>query len=171
MNRLYPAISILASVALIAAILLAARQPPNEAWANSVFSASLLMLGLAATGAIFLQGRKRAYWAGFALFGWMYLVLVMGPWFEVKIAPLLITETAFKALEQRFGPYGIENGAVDGLVDQVKYTPRLVGHALSALLAGLLGGAVAFGFAGRRADSNLRTTAEANGPQPSLRTH
>ena len=63
------------------------------------------------------------YWAGFALFGVGYLTLILGPWCTTHLAPSLITETALKALQARYGPYSITQGAVDGMGEQVRYAP------------------------------------------------
>src|SRR5690349_6089113 len=92
----------LSAVVLVTAIAFAAARSPDEYWANGAFSFALLVLGIAALGAIFRKGPARAYWGGFALLGWGYILVAFGPWCDGKIAPLLITKTICEDLHFRF---------------------------------------------------------------------
>ncbi len=82
--------SIMAAV-LFAAVGLAALRHASDLTASLVVSATLLALGVATLGAAFLRGRRRAYWAGFAAFGWGYAALSSGPWAAEAIGPRLAT--------------------------------------------------------------------------------
>jgi hypothetical protein len=82
--------SIMATV-LFAAVGLSALRHASDLTASLVVSATLLALGVATLGAAFLRGRRRAYWAGFAAFGWGYAALSSGPWAAEAIGPRLAT--------------------------------------------------------------------------------
>ncbi len=71
--------------------------------------------------------------------------MVYGPWFETDTAPLMITESMFRSLEERYGPYQMMFRGL--LVPQGQLAPRLIGHTLSALILGLVGGEAARRFA------------------------
>jgi hypothetical protein len=48
---------------------------PNHLWAFLLPPVLVAMSLTAILGLLFRRGRKRAYWTGFALFGWVYLIL------------------------------------------------------------------------------------------------
>jgi hypothetical protein len=48
----------------------------ESAWAHSLFFAVLAILTLAVPLAFYRDGERRAFWAGFALFGWVYVILL-----------------------------------------------------------------------------------------------
>jgi hypothetical protein len=50
-------------------------------WATAVLSVALASLVLALIGVIYRRGERRAFWAGFAICGWTYLILSCSPWF------------------------------------------------------------------------------------------
>ncbi|HWE36388.1 MAG TPA: hypothetical protein VG406_07420, partial [Isosphaeraceae bacterium] len=62
--------------------------------------------GLGAAVLAFHEGNAapRSWWRGFALFGWGYLVLAMGPWASEAIAPHLPTTMGLDALYARMHP-------------------------------------------------------------------
>jgi hypothetical protein len=53
----------------------AALREPTDAWDSAMLGLSLLLLLGATIFAVHRTGNRRAYWLGFALFGWTYLVL------------------------------------------------------------------------------------------------
>jgi hypothetical protein len=63
----------------------------SSPWARCTLSLALGILTLAILGAILRRGERRAYWIGFALCGWTYLILVDGPWFSTSISHRLVT--------------------------------------------------------------------------------
>ncbi|MGO9467391.1 MAG: hypothetical protein ACLQIB_52230 [Isosphaeraceae bacterium] len=63
----------------------------SSPWVSALFSAVLGLLTLALLGVTYRRGERRAFWAGFALFGWTYLTLSSGPWFIVNLRPDLVT--------------------------------------------------------------------------------
>jgi hypothetical protein len=147
MRAIHPAVAVLLALGLTGAGYLAAIARPDETVANAALCVVMMVLGVAVIGGAFLRGPDRAYWAGFALFGVAYLILILGPWCTTHLAPSLITETALKAWQDRYGPYPVTQGAVDGMGEQVKYAPRQIGHAMATIVVALIGGAAARRFA------------------------
>jgi len=58
---------------------------------SALSSAVLGLLTLAILGVAYRRGERRAFWAGFALFGWTYMTLSSGPWFVDYLRPQLVT--------------------------------------------------------------------------------
>src|SRR5262245_32269590 len=48
----------------------------SSTWAHDLLFATIVLLTLAIPLACYRPGEKRAFWAGFALFGWVYLLLL-----------------------------------------------------------------------------------------------
>jgi hypothetical protein len=57
----------------LAALLLA-----SETWAGVIFMLTLAVLGTAILATFYRAGERRAFWAGFTLFGWGYTALILG---------------------------------------------------------------------------------------------
>lgn len=164
-----PRVSIfgLMGVVLICAVGVAALRAASALWAGGVLLLTLTVLGVTLLGAIFRRGARRAFWVGFALFGWGYLILACGPWFGQEVRPNLATSLVFDMVYARMHAVSTGEASVDydgdGRADLVlaqgpltmpgmtiAYTsiPWLpgarpfarIGHCLFALLAGGLGG-------------------------------
>ncbi|QDV39302.1 hypothetical protein [Tautonia plasticadhaerens] len=89
-----PRFTIAALLALVAAsgIAFAALRHADEVIASLVFTAAILASGVTALGAAFSRGRRRAFFTGFAAFGFGYLALCYGPFAATAIRPHLVTE-------------------------------------------------------------------------------
>jgi len=59
----------------VAALGCAAMRSGSWLWASVTFTMTLGFLGLAIVGAIYHRGERRAFWLGFATFGWIYLYM------------------------------------------------------------------------------------------------
>jgi hypothetical protein len=81
----------LMAVIVVSAVGLAALRNANDWWAGIMLLLALVAFGTALLGAIFLQGRNRAWWTGFALFCGGYLALTLVPVVSTEIAPKLLT--------------------------------------------------------------------------------
>jgi hypothetical protein len=66
----------LVAVLLAIALAAAALAWPSPLWAGIVLTATGAILALATLGAV----RRRAFWIGFAVFAWLYLLLVATSW-------------------------------------------------------------------------------------------
>jgi hypothetical protein len=84
----------------------AALRYASELWASAAFSRALVLLLGAVLGALFRRSASRAFWVGFALFGWAYLLLVFGPWFNSSVKPRLVTTRLITYLHQKLPPAG-----------------------------------------------------------------
>src|SRR5262249_876529 len=76
---------------LFCGLAVAALRNASDLWASLVFLATLGLLATALVGILQRRARARAFWQGFALFGWGYLVVAFGPWFADSVAPKLPT--------------------------------------------------------------------------------
>src|ERR1700677_4336147 len=86
-------LGIMAVVAVVATALVALRST-LEIWASAYFSLTLVLLCTAIPGMTYHRGVRRAFWAGFAAFGWPYVILCFGPvpGTSFKPPPLLTTK-------------------------------------------------------------------------------
>src|SRR5436305_1053469 len=57
--------------------------------AGVVFSLAVTVLCGAAVAATLASGAERAFWLAFAVFGWVHLILTLGPWFDDYSGELL----------------------------------------------------------------------------------
>ena len=80
---------------LFLAVGLAALRDANEVWDSGVLGLTLQVLLGSVLLAVHRDGPRRAYWLGFALFGWTYLALIEVP----SIAPRLPTTHALAYLD------------------------------------------------------------------------
>jgi hypothetical protein len=166
-------LGIMAVVALVATALVALRST-LEIWASAYFSLTLALLCTAIPGMAYRRDVRRAFWTGFAAFGWPYLILCFGPvpGTSFKPPPLLTTQ-----LLERAYPYlstvppkeitvfgnGFWDDSRNIKVTSVAKTGRFTffrndiedfqraGHAIINLVFACVGGFVAQSFASRLA--------------------
>lgn len=67
---------LLIGIAIIAASLVVLRNA-SGAWAAALLAVTQLALATSVLLVIFRRGAARAFWLGFAIFGWLYLLLLM----------------------------------------------------------------------------------------------
>ena len=93
------------------------------------------------------------------MLGWCYMFLAFGPWCDSKVAPLLITKTVCERLHFTFRTSLPQEPFVRKIpgTDLFMYGYQQIGHSLTALLMGLLGGTLAPGFAARPAEESRGT--------------
>jgi hypothetical protein len=86
----------------IAAVGFAALRNPVTLWASGLFTLDLVAICAATVGGLFLRGRERAQWAGFAIFGGTYLMFAFGSLFQLNsngmTMPPLFTRAALDLL-------------------------------------------------------------------------
>jgi hypothetical protein len=144
-----------------AALGLAALRNASEVWAGATFLATCGVLCLAIVGVVCRTDESRAWWLGFALFGWGYLALAFWSPYALPTTALLHVLEAWMGATHQFeggrrsamlaGSFG---GASDGWPDEHF---AQIGHCLLALLAALLGGVSStLLFGGRRARNENR---------------
>ena len=82
---------------LVLGIGFAALRESNETWDSGIFSITLAVLSVSILLAIHRTGSRKAFWIGFALFGWTDVGLSLVP----SIDSRLITTKAFAYLDSK----------------------------------------------------------------------
>jgi hypothetical protein len=75
----------LAILVLLLGVGLAALRESNKTWDSSVFSSTLAVLLISILLAVHRIEKRRAFWIGFAVFGWVYLALTLVPSIESRL--------------------------------------------------------------------------------------
>jgi hypothetical protein len=70
---------------------LAACRYPNKLWASLFYSITIGAMVIGSLGAVFHRGLPQKFWMGYAMCGWLYLLMNFGPWFESEVSPYLFT--------------------------------------------------------------------------------
>ncbi len=181
----------LMGVVLLAAVGLAALRNSSETWAGVMLLLTCGVLALAIVGVICRAESERAWWLGFALFGWGYLALVFWSWnndgsprlpttvwLDMLAAKLHLPtdgmggmgggmrSTGIVPLGVIWGTFGGFGGNATGTGTYGAYAQ--VGHCLWALLFAVLGGSLArFLFASPASRSETRPTDSDQAGRPS----
>jgi hypothetical protein len=69
----------LAGIVAFAAVACCSLVYASSAWSASLYTAAIVFLAVATLAAVYRRGPQRAFWAGAAFCGWLYLLLVLGP--------------------------------------------------------------------------------------------
>lgn len=85
MRRIRFSIASLLALVFVVALAIAALRAATVAWDIGIFGLTLLVLVSAILLAIHRPDRKRAFWLGFALFGWVYLGASLVPPIESRL--------------------------------------------------------------------------------------
>ena len=97
MRRLRFNIASLLGVILVLGVGFAALRESNDLWESGVFTLTLAALLISILLAVHRTESRRAFWIGFALFGWIYLGLSLVPSIESR----LITTKALAYLDSK----------------------------------------------------------------------
>jgi hypothetical protein len=133
----------LMSAVSIAALGLTALRSASDTWSGATLLATCGVLGLAVVGAVGRGAAERAWWLGFALFGWGYIAIAFwSPVDATRLPTFTILEYVCKTagitvptIGQRFRT----NAGIDPSFLRIA-------HCLWALLAASLGGILASGL-------------------------
>jgi hypothetical protein len=159
MRRFRFSIAGLLGIVLFLAVALAALRASTAAWDACLLGLALTVLPTAILRAVHRTDRKRAYWLGFGLFGWVYLIASLIPPVESRLPTT--KGLAYLATMGSWPPpaglpyfdYG-SDGILDlsvaggsstspGLVISTSGTPEnfvRIGHSLLALALAFIGG-------------------------------
>jgi hypothetical protein len=155
----------LMALVLLVAVGFAALGNPTELWASAIFTLTVGLLCYSVVGAMFLRGRRRAYWGGFATFGWVYLILVfniLSAKTGLESPPLLTTRLLAYVDRALHPPATASERLYEALINPPNFTTSPVGmpmtvslslsfyqigHSLAALVVALIGSVVARIFA------------------------
>jgi hypothetical protein len=83
---------------------LASLRSPSQLWAATLFSLALAGLVASLVGIAFQRGQRRAFWTGFALAGWAYWLVALGPWVGDVVGPRLVTTALLEILNDHLKP-------------------------------------------------------------------
>jgi hypothetical protein len=72
---------------IIVGIGIAALRDATETWAGIVLLLTLGLLAVSILGVLYRNGGRRAWWVGFALFGWGFAALTLAPWSKPEKLP------------------------------------------------------------------------------------
>jgi hypothetical protein len=92
-------LGMMAGVGLIA-VGLAALRNADQLWQAVAVTLTLAALGVASMGARQLDGADRAWWGGFAAFGWGYLILSSAPWVGDQVGPIMLPGYLLRAAHE-----------------------------------------------------------------------
>jgi hypothetical protein len=161
------------------AVAIAALRNADDDWAGGMLLGTALLIGVAALGAVYHSGRRRAGRLGFAVFGGGYFALAFLALSEPNVNRLPTTWLLVYVHEKVvaptpvYGVYGVVtgNGVVTGIGSNVAIVNPIpspnrwqsilpgaanyeafsvVGHCLFSLLAGLLGAVIARRYQARQ---------------------
>jgi hypothetical protein len=100
-------------VVVLLAIGFAGLRYPSHLWASALFTITIGLLLTAILGIACCREQQRAAWAGFATFGWSYLILCFAPWFDTEVGPYLLTTAVLELLYPKLAVQtALENGAI-----------------------------------------------------------
>ena len=141
--------SILGLLIVVAAFAMAfaALRSALNLWFGAVYTFTVIVLLLTVMLARFQRGDEKAFWFGFALFGWSFFLLGFGPWMnlladgegaEELLNPNLLTSKAIFFLVSRF------RKKPDDFQDIEKITANTIriAHLLTTLCLALCGGMI-----------------------------
>src|SRR5215472_6201067 len=97
MSRIRFTIASLLVVVLVVAVGFAALREASDLWDSGAFTLTLVVLLVSILLAVHRTESRRAFWLGFALFGWAYLGLSLVP----SIEPRLLTTKALAYLDSK----------------------------------------------------------------------
>jgi hypothetical protein len=150
----------------------------SPVWADATLNLTLGFLLFAVLAAVIRRRGARSFWLGFSLFGWAYVLLTFGPWFDSQLKPHLVTNRFLEAASLRVLQYPpgafrhYDNvwtadpvtGKWSLVASNVGTTFERTGHCLIALLLGLAGGALGrLLFAAEMQSTTLPAQASASG--------
>jgi hypothetical protein len=151
---------------LTAALGLTALRSASETWAGAALLLTCGVLGLAVVGVVSRAADERAWWLGFALFGWGYLALAL---WSLPSATKLPTVTGLEAVWTKIGMTVPEVPPARGTIGGTDPSFIQIGHCVWALLGACLGGILASAFFAVPAFGSERQVSETNNPGQSPR--
>jgi hypothetical protein len=166
----------LLGIVAVMAIWLAGMRSASSLWTTSAATVTLTLLLTALLAAFLLSGTDRAFWAGFAVFGWSYLLLVNWDWIGgqfghdltsalSEIADAMLDDVPPPAAASPSAPFTppLPAPSSSGQALQLARARQIklgnfvqIGRMALSLLFGLLGGAIARSLAQRRNSAPVR---------------
>jgi hypothetical protein len=160
----------LMAVTLLFALGFAALRSGSELWFSAVYTLTVALLLVAVVAARYRRGDEAAFWFGFAVFGWGYFLLGLGPWTNTDSSlsesiggsfnENLLTSKLILFLVARLRTATNDLEAID------KITANTIGisHLLVTLVLALLGGVIAILVRRRRRKGRATDTSRLGRP-------
>jgi hypothetical protein len=111
MSRLRYTLAQLMVIVLYVGLGFAAPRDADEFWASATYTLAVIMITTAVVGALVRRGRARAYWTGFAVFGWSYVLVAQLPDWPIGaggggplLKPNILIEWGIMRLQSYFDP-------------------------------------------------------------------
>ncbi len=170
--------------AAFVAVSCAALMYPSIWWASLCLTGAVIVDLVAVLGAVYRRGSARAFWVGFAVMGWAYLLLVFAPLLDRHVGHELAATKVLAYLEVKLArpenvPFGY--GAVTGMGNSAEvalnpyarlnlssesgtstllppqwYPFQQAGHSLFAVALAVCGGLLARRFQQREEEENRK---------------
>jgi hypothetical protein len=123
MTRLRFSLAQLMAAVIFIGLGFAALRSASRLGASAVFTLTVAVLSAAILGAMARRGRPRMTWAGFALFGWIYLGTIFGPWADGNgvTAPPYVTRWVLDYTAARLRDPNLRDTGVAG---EVLFSPE-----------------------------------------------
>jgi hypothetical protein len=99
--RVRVSIAGLMALVLFVAVGVAALREASEVWSGALFALTVAAMAFAGLRAAYREGARRAFWAGFAVFGSIYLALAFAPGAESR--PALVSQRFLTWLHSKVG--------------------------------------------------------------------
>ncbi len=154
-------------VAVVAfAMAFAALRSGSSFWFGSLYTISIIVLLVALIAARFRRGAERAFWYGFAVFGWGFFLLgsgrFMSPVFakQGEVSGVNSTLLTSKVALLLYTHLKRDTADVDGIDDIMAYTLCVIHLLMTACLA-IAGGFLAILVRGRRGSASPRSVKSA----------
>jgi hypothetical protein len=150
--------SILALVLIVVACAMAftALKTASDLWYGALYTFTAVLLLAALIAARFRRGNEKAFWFGFAVFGWGFFILGLGPWptltvdepsgMGIVLNQNLLTSRVILFLV----PYLRTNTNELGAIDKITTNTIGIAHLLVTLAIAICGGLIAILIRRRR---------------------
>ncbi len=122
---------------LFAALGLAALRSATKVWVGTMFLLTCVSLGFAILNAVYSRGERRAWWLGFSILGWTWLIAIATR-AELSV-PTLPASGVLLAFAPYLGHPGLSTPATPEAA-AARFYYLLIGHDLFALVFGFMGG-------------------------------
>ncbi len=151
-------VSVLALVLIVVACAMAftALKTASDLWYGALYTFTAVLLLAALVAARFRRGNEKAFWFGFAVFGWGFFILGLGPWptltedepngMGIVLNQNLLTSRVILLLV----PYLRTNTNDFGAIDKITTNTIGIAHLLVTLAIAICGGLIAILIRRRR---------------------
>jgi hypothetical protein len=123
----------------------AALRAGTAFWFRTVYTSTVVMLLVATLAARFSHRAGRPFWFGFALFGWAYFLLVLGPWSQPppdREEPIPAANSAMLSTPAIASTLHFVRGSAEEYEDVTEFATcsTNIAHLMIALIAAMIGG-------------------------------